>query len=134
MKSLVFSQYAIVKANTAALFTTKLNEEVYKLKDKEPNVTFSKADPLVAYIEYTESEEKPETVQEVAALEGIRFVCEQCPHFKPILKADETVDERCKYGDCDYDGNEFGRTLKTSNACPHLFDLIQEGGVKLCFK
>lgn len=134
MKSLVFSQYAIVRANTAALFTSKLNEEVYKLKDKEPNVKFSEADPLVAYIEYTETEQKPETIDEVAALDGIKFVCEQCPHFKPILKADETIDERCKYGDCDFEGNEFGRTLKTSAACSRLYELIQEGGVKLCFK
>ena len=134
MKSLVFSQYAIVRANTAALFTQKLNEEVYKLKDKEPNVKFSEADPLVAYIEYTETEKQPETIEEVAALDGIKFVCEQCPHFKPILKADETIDERRKYGDCDFEGNEFGRTLKTSAACSRLYELIQEGGVKLCFK
>lgn len=134
MKSLVFSQYATVKANTAALFTTKLNEEIYKLKDKEPNVTFSKADPLVAYIEYTETEQRPETLDEFAALQGIKFVCEQCPCFEPILKADETIDERRKYGDCNFEGNEFGRTLKTAPACPHLFELIQEGSVKLCFK
>lgn len=134
MKSLVYSQFATVKANTAALFTSKLNEEIYKLKDKAPEVKFSEADPLVAYIEYTESEEKPETIQEVAALEGFSFICEQCPHFKPILKADETVDERRKYGDCDYDGNEFGRTLKKSPACPHLFELLQGDNVKICFK
>lgn len=134
MKSLVFSQYATVKANTAALFTSKLNEEVYKLKDKEPNVKFSEADPLCAYIEYVESENRPETIEEVEALEGIRFVCEQCPHFSPILKADGTVDARVKYGDCDYDGNEFGRTIKSSPACPHLYELLQEGGVKICFK
>lgn len=134
MKSLVYSQFATVKANTAALFTSKLNEEIYKLKDKEPNVQFSEADPLCAYIEYTENENRPETVDEVAALEGIRFVCEQCPHFKPITKADGTIDNRVKYGDCDYSENEFGRAIKTSPACPHLFELIQEGGVKLCFK
>ena len=134
MKSLVFSQYAIVKANTAALFTTKLNEEIYKLKDKEPNVTFSKADPLVAYVEYSETEQKPETLEEVAVMDGIHFVCEQCPHFHAILKADETEDMRVKYGDCDFEGNEFGRTLKSAPACPHLFELIREGGVKLCFK
>lgn len=134
MKSLVFSQYATVKANTAALFTTKLNEEIRKLKGKEPNVTFSDADPLVAYIEYMESVEEPETIAEAERLEGIRFVCEQCPHFKPILKADETVDERCKYGDCDYSENEFGRALKSADACPHLYELLQEGGVRICFK
>lgn len=134
MKSLVFSQYAIVKANTAALFTAKLNEEICRLKDKEPNVTFSDADPLCAYIEYIESEQRPETIEEAEALEGIRFVCEQCPCFKPILKADGTIDGRVKYGDCDYEGNDFGRTGKCSPACPHLYELLQGGGVTICFK
>lgn len=134
MKSLVFSQYSTVKANSDALFTAKLNEEIYKLKDKSPNVKFSEADPLCAYIEYVESEQKAETIEEVEALEGIRFICEQCPHFKPITKADGTIDNRVKYGDCDYDGNEFGRAIKTSPACPRLYELLQEGGVKICFK
>lgn len=131
MKSLVFSQYSTVKANTDALFTAKLNEEVYRLKDKSPNVKFSTCDPLTAYIEYTETETQPEPEK----VEKLRFVCEQCPHFKPILKADGTIDERCKYGDCDYDGNEFGRSLKKSEACSHLYDLLKEGkGVRICFK
>jgi len=134
MKSLVFSQFAIVKANTAALFTLKLNEEVYRLKDKEPNVKFSEADPLCAYIEYTENEQQPETIEEVEALEGIRFVCEQCPHFHPILKADETVDERCKHGDCDYIGNELGRTMKRSAACPRLYEILQGDNAVISFK
>ena len=51
MKSLVYQQYSTVKANTDALFTTKLNEEIYRLKDYGPSVTFSVADPLCAYIE-----------------------------------------------------------------------------------
>lgn len=135
MKSLVFSQFSTVRANTDALFTAKLNDEVYRLKDKSPNVKFSVADPLVAYIEYLESEKQPETIEEVEALEGIRFVCEQCPHFHPVLKADETVDERCKFGDCDFDGNELGRTMKNAAACSHLYDLLKDGkGVRICFK
>lgn len=134
MKNLVFSQYAIVKANSAALFTTRLNETVYKLKDKEPTVKFSESDPLVAYIEYVENEQKPETIEEVEALEGIRFVCEQCPLFSPVLKSDGTEDKRARYGDCSDEGNELGRTLKSSPACLRLYELLQEGGVKICFK
>lgn len=134
MKNLSFVQFATVKANTAALFTTKLNEEVYKHKDEEPNVRFSVCDPLCAYVEYTETETKPETIEEVEALEGIRFVCEQCPHFHAILKADGTVDNRVKYGDCDYDGNEFGRAFKKSSACPRLYEILQGDNVVIRFK
>jgi len=134
MKSLVFTQYAIVKADSAPLFTEKLNEAIFKLKDNEPTVSFSVSDPLTAYISYIVRETKPETIEEASELEGVRFICEQCPHFSPILKSDGTVDGRVKYGDCDFDGNEFGRSYKKQAACSRLYDLIQEGGVKLCWK
>lgn len=134
MKSLDFVQFATVKANSAALFTTRLNEEIYRLRDKSPEVRFSVCDPLTAYIEYSVNEKTPENIEEVEALEGIRFVCEQCPHFHAILKADGTVDGRVKYGDCDYDENEFGRTMKRSAACPRLYELLQGDNVVIRFK
>lgn len=134
MKRLVYTQYAIVKEDTAALFTEKLNAEVFKLRDLEPSVTFSDSDPLTAYISYVMREDVPETVVEACEAEGVRFVCEQCPHFVPICKKDGKVDSRVKYGDCSFEGNEFGRSFKDQAACSRLYELIQEGGVKLCFK
>lgn len=134
MKRLVFQQFAIVKEDTAPLLTEKLNAEIYRLKDYEPKVTFSDADPLAAYISYTVREEVPETIVEASEVNGVRFVCEQCPHFCPVLKSDGKADSRVKYGDCTFEGNEFGRSFKDQAACSRLYELIQEGGVKLCFK
>lgn len=134
MKNSVVQQYAIVKENTAPLFTAKLNNELERLKDNDPTVTFSATDPLCAYVSYIVTERHPETIEEASSLEGVRFVCEQCPMFRPILKADGTVDGRCKFGDCTYEGNEFGRALKRQPACSYLYELIQGGGVKVCFK
>ena len=131
MRSCVYEQFAIVREDSAQLFTARLNEQLYRLRGNSPSVSFSESDPLCAYIKYVVDERTPETTAEAASVEGVRFKCVQCPHFRPILKDDGTADKRCKWGDCDY--AEMGRTFKDSEACDKLFDLIKEGSVKLCF-
>ncbi len=131
MKSSVYEQFAIVREDSASYFTQKLNEEIYRLRDANPSVRFSESDPLCAYIHYTVRESHPETIAEASALEGVSFVCAQCPLFQPILREDGEVDKRCKWGDCEH--AEFGRTYKTSGACDKLYELIKEGDVRLCF-
>ena len=134
MRRSVFPQYAIVKADTASLFTEKLNAELYRLKDHDPTVKFSESDPLTAYISFVMREAVPESISEEYESAGVRFVCEQCPCFSPTPKKDGTIDARNKHGDCAYEGNEFGRTFKDQAACDHLYELIRRGEVKLCFK
>ena len=131
MRSSTYEQFAIVRADSASLFTEQLNAEVYRLRDNHPVVKFSESIPFYAQIKYTVNENIPETVAEASEVEGVRFVCAQCPYFKPVLKEDETEDRRCKYGDCPY--TELGRTLKKAPACDRLYELIKEGSVKLCF-
>ena len=131
MRSSIYEQFAIVHADSALLFTERLNTEVYRLRGNNPVVKFSESIPFYAQIKYTVNENIPETVAEASEIEGVRFVCAQCPIFKPVLKEDETEDRRCKYGDCEF--TELGRTLKTAPACDRLYELIKEGGVKLCF-
>ena len=132
MKRSSYEQFAIVASDSASLFTEQLNEEICRLKDNNPSVHFSEStSPFYARIKYTVNKETPETVAEASAVEGVRFVCLQCPYFKPVLKEDGTIDKRVKYGDCEH--AEFGRTYKTSPACDKLYELIKEGDVKLCF-
>lgn len=131
MKRSTFEQFAIVRSDSASLFTEELNAEVYRLRDNYPVVTFSESIPFYAHIKYKVTEEIPETESEKQQLNGIRFVCAQCPLFKAPKKDDGTEDKRCKWGDCDE--AEMGRTLKASPACEKLYELIAEGGVKLCF-
>lgn len=132
MKRSSYEQFAIVASDSASLFTEQLNEEICRLKDKNPSVHFSEStSPFYARIKYTEDFTKPETLSDEYKLQGVSFVCLQCPYFKPVLKEDGTVDKRVKWGDCEH--AEFGRTYKTTPACDKLYELIKEGDVKLCF-
>lgn len=132
MRSSSYDQYAIIVADSAELFNQKLNEEIYRLKDNYPVVDILRAEPpFFAQIKYRVTKDTPETIAEASAVEGVSFVCAQCPYFQPVLKEDETEDKRCKYGDCEH--AEMGRTLKMAPACDKLYELIKEGDVRLCF-
>lgn len=132
MRSSSYSQFAIVHADSASLFNEQLNAETFRLRDNHPVVDILRAEPpFFAQIKYTVNETIPETVAEASELVGVSFVCAQCPDFRPVLKEDETEDKRCKYGDCPH--AELGRVLKTAPACDKLYELIKEGGVKLCY-
>ena len=131
MRSSSYDQFAIVQADSAPIFEKQLNEEIFRLRDHNPVVKFSEAIPFYAQIKYIVNTETPETVAEASAVEGVRFVCAQCPYFKAPTKDDGTEDRRCKYGDCEH--TELGRTFKNSAACEKLYELIAEGGIKICF-
>lgn len=131
MRSSSYDQFAIVQADSASVFEKQLNEEIFRLRDRNPVVKFSESIPFYAQIKYIVNTETPETVAEASAVEGVRFVCAQCPYFKAPTKDDGTEDKRCKYGDCEH--AELGRTFKKTAACEKLYDLIAEGGIKICF-
>ena len=101
----------------------ELNLTMLELSDAKTEVTFQDG---YARIEYTKSfEEIAPPVTET----GIKFTCEECPLFKPVLNRSGNPDGRVKYGNCDY--SEFGRTWKTSPACQNLYTLIKNGTVSL---
>jgi len=131
MRSSSYDQFAIVSADSASLFNQQLNEEIFRLRDNNPVVKFSESIPFYAQIKYRVNEDTPETIAEASEIEGVCFVCAQCPYFKAPLKDDGTEDKRCKYGDCEH--AELGRTFKKTAACEKLYDLIAEGGIKICF-
>lgn len=131
MRSSSYDQFAIVSADSASLFNKQLNEEIYRLRNNDPVVKFSESIPFYAQVKYRVNENTPETIAEASGVEGVSFVCAQCPFFKAPLKDDGTPDKRCKWGDCEH--AELGRTFKMSRACDKLFELIKEGDVKLCF-
>lgn len=131
MKRSSYEQFAIVASDSAPSFSQQLNAEIYRLKDYNPVVKFSESIPFYATIKYIVNEDTPETISEASEVEGVRFVCSQCPYFKPALREDGEVDKRVKWGDCEH--AELGRVLKTAPACDRLFELIKEGSVELCF-
>lgn len=126
-----YEQFAIVHADSASLFQKQLNEEIRRLRDNDPVVKFSESIPFYAQIKYYVDSTTPEKISEEYELQGVQFVCAQCPCFKAPLKDDGTEDKRCKYGDCEF--SELGRTFKKTPACDKLYELITEGSVKLCF-
>lgn len=129
MKEERYQQFLTVKAEAPELFTEDLNQAIYKLREKSPVVHFSETDPLCAYVSYTERFEAPENIEDEYELQGVRFTCEMCPMFSPIMKRDGTPDARLKYGDCPE--SEFGRTYKDSQACAKLYQMLRDGRVKL---
>ena len=131
MKRSSYEQFAIVHADSALSFSQKLNEEMIRLKDHDPSVAFSETNPFYARIKYVVNTETPETIAEASEMEGVSFVCLQCPYFKPVTTEDGEIDRRYKWGDCEH--AELGRTYKTTAACNRLYELIKEGDVKLCF-
>lgn len=131
MRSSSYDQFAIVQADSATLFEQELNEAIRRLKDYNPVVKFSESIPFYAYVKYRVNENIPDTISEASEIEGVRFVCAQCPYFKPVLREDGEVDKRVKYGDCEY--AELGRVLRKAPACDRCYEAIKEGSVRLCF-
>ena len=133
MKRSSYEQFAIVHADSASLFNEQLNEEIFRLRDYHPVVHFSESIPFYAQIKYTVTHSTPECLGDEYELQGVTFACALCPHFLPAKTRKGEDDKRCKVGDCSFDGNEFGRAFNNSDACDHLYELIKEGKVKLCF-
>ena len=131
MRSSCYDQFAIVAADTAQLFNEQLNAEILRLKDNNPVVKFSESIQFYAQIKYRVNNDIPETIAEASEMAGVHFVCEQCPFFQPVLREDDEIDRRYKWGDCPH--AELGRVLKTQSACDKLYELIDERSVKLCF-
>lgn len=131
MKNSVYEQFATVHEDSASLFDARLNEKVRELHGLNPKVKFSEQIPFYAHISYMVTDDIPETLADASVLNGVSFVCAQCPFFNPAVKDDGKPDKRCKWGSCEH--AELHRTYKTSAACDKLYELIREGDVKLCF-
>ena len=122
-----YLQYAIIAADTAELLTNKLNAELYRLRGKNPSVTF---DGMISHVSYYETEDAPETLADEYEALGVHLTCEDCPYFCPMVKADGTLDLRAKWGGCRI--NEYGSAKKTSPVCDELFKRLNNGEVRLC--
>lgn len=132
MKHSALQQFATIHEDSASLFDARLNEKIYELRDCNPTVKFSEHIPFYAHITFVVKESTPETVAEASEINGVSFVCAQCPYFKPSLRDDGEIDKRCKYGDCEY--SELGRTFKDSPACDKLYEAVRDGDVNLVFR
>ena len=124
MSSRSYQKFAIVQGDSAQSLTDQLNEQLYKLRDKHPVVTF---EGMIARICYDETDYDPNPIEEEAKIE---IFCQDCPYFQPLLKADGTIDKRSRLGDCPY--TKYKRTYRNSKPCEKLINDINSGEVKLC--
>ena len=124
MSSRSYQKFAIVQGDSAQSLTDQLNEQLYRLRDKHPVVTF---EGMIARICYDETDYDPNPIEEEAKIE---IFCQDCPYFKPLLKADGTIDKRSRLGDCPY--TKYKRTYRNSKPCEKLINDINSGEVKLC--
>ena len=127
MRNESYQQFAIVTADTAQQLSEQLNEKLYELRAKRPQVTF---EGLIARISYSESVAIPEDLADQYELAGVRIRCEACPFFKPRLNVDGSEDKRAKWGACPC--ASFGRTSRESMVCNRLFEMLNSGEVRLC--
>lgn len=119
-----YQKFAIVQGDSAQSLTDQLNEQLYRLRDKHPVVTF---EGMIARICYDETDYDPNPIEEEAKIE---IFCQDCPYFQPLLKADGTIDKRSRLGDCPY--TKYKRTYRNSKPCEKLINDINSGEVKLC--
>ena len=129
MKRFVYEQFSVIKENNAEDFTEHLNEKLCELRAYNPIVQFSEADPLCAYIKYIVDESIPETIIEASAAEGIRFRCRQCPNYQAPKRADGEIDQRKRYGYCEFCES---KVYRDASACEELYRLIADRNVVVC--
>lgn len=125
-----YTQYSIITDTEPQAFQDKLNAELRRLKDKQPEVNITgNGVARIAEIRYTEEEiiRQPEPSET-----GVRFTCEECPIFKPTTKRDGTADLRSKYGECPH--AEMQRTWKTAPACDVLYTMLKNGKIRLAME
>ena len=131
MRNESYRQFATVRSDTTDRFDEELNKKMRDLQWKHPEVTFREDGRyMVAHISYIESTRIPEDLGDIYEMQNVRFTCQDCPMFKPILNRDGTPNMRVKYGDCKY--AEFGRTYKESRCCDTLYKLFRTGEIRLC--
>lgn len=126
MKTNKYPQYSIVSESDTASFQEKLNAELMRLMDKNPEVEITEGKSFLARIKYQETRDL--FVEDVTQ-KGITFTCGDCPVFIPRAKTDGTPDLRSKYGDCPH--AEMHRTWKTASACENLYMMIRNGDIQL---
>ena len=127
MRQESYQQFAIVTADTAQQLSEQLNEKLYELRAKRPQVTF---EGLIARISYSESVAIPEDLADQYELAGVRLRCGACPFFEPRLNMDGSEDKRAKRGACPC--APYGMTSRTSMVCNRLFEMLNSGEVRLC--
>lgn len=121
-----YLQFRIVAAQTFTELTEKLNETLYELRQKDPEVEF---DGLTARIRYREYEYTPEDLREEYSLKGVDLHCQDCPFFEPLRNKNGSINRAAKRGDCIF--AEYGFTSRDARACERFFKMLNNGDLRV---
>ena len=115
MKSKKKKRVRVIDATDAKMFEEELNLALDQIA--EPDITFDRNRPFLAYVTFSEIIEIPESVQEVYEMRGEYHHCRECPYYhKP-------TDRRVKYTNCDL-GERCGAD---STACNLFYKMLNDG-------
>ena len=105
----------VIDGADARDFEDVLNEVLDAISD--PDITFDRNRPFLAYVTFTETIEIPESVQDAYEMRGEYHFCGECPYWE------KPTDRRIKYDYCDL-GEKVGE--KTA-ACDLFYKMLNEG-------
>lgn len=98
MKYVNRKQSLIITGSTPIEFQDRLNEALNTVAEKgcKYDLTFNNNMGFCAYLLWDERIEVAETLADEYELKGIKFMCQDCPMFRP------SDDRRVKYTTCDH--------------------------------
>lgn len=105
----------VIDGTDARHFETLLNEALEEMAD--PEITFDRNRPFLAYVTFMEIVEIPENIQEAYEMRGEYHHCGECPYYHA------PTDGRVKYTECDL-GERVG---EKSSACRLYYKMLNEG-------
>lgn len=117
-------QIRVIDRESATAFESEVNEAMRCLSEKSPDLTVSmESDRFRAVITFETVIEETEPRRSMADSyheDGIRFVCEQCPHF-------EERGPRVRWGRCRYAVGSI--THRDSECCEYFYKSLAQGEV-----
>lgn len=117
-------QIRVIDRESATAFEADVNEAMRNLSEQSPDLTISmESDRFRAVITFETVIEETEPRRSMADSyheEGLRFVCEQCPHF-------EERGPRVRWGRCRYAVGSI--THRDSECCEYFYKSLAQGEV-----
>ena len=117
-------QIQVIDRESATAFESDVNSAMRALADKAPDLNISlesfRFRAVITFETVVEETETRRTMSDSYHEEGIRFVCEQCPHF-------EDRGPRVRWGRCRYAVGSI--THRDSECCEYFYKSLAQGEV-----
>lgn len=124
MDTIYKSKICMVRETDAQFFEQAFNETIERLAQFEPEPGTIQYDDGAWWcaITYTEKERVIESVSDIYAMEGIRYLCKNCPLHEPV------TDGRVKYASCKY--ASLGRSHLEHGACEYFYKQLLQNKIE----